>query len=80
MVTISITLSKEITCQVNPPRALHPGFPLGHPVSYPNQPSRQLHVLRLLLKYAQEIREPGTIVDLDLTRDEDPVAGCAVCN
>ena len=80
MVTISITLAKAITGQVNPPRALHPGFPLGHPVSYPNQPSRQLHVLRLLLKYAQEIRDPGTIVDLDLTRDDDPAGGCAVCH
>lgn len=65
--TISISLSKEITGKVRPPRALFLGSPLGHPISYPNQVTRQLHVLRLLLKYLKNIRTPGTIVDIDMT-------------
>jgi D-proline reductase (dithiol) PrdB len=65
--TISISLSKEITGKVRPPRALYFGSPFGHPISYPGEVSRQLYVLRLLLKYLKEIRVPGTIVDIDLT-------------
>ncbi len=68
--TISITLSKEITKKVRPPRAFYPGFPLGHPIAFPGQAWRQLQVLRLLLKYLAAIDSPGTIVELDLTSAE----------
>jgi len=64
--TISISLSKEITQKVRPPRSLFPGFPLGHPFGFPGQSSRQLQIIRLLLKHLKEIRVPGTIVELDL--------------
>jgi len=64
--TMSISLSKEITQKVRPPRALFAGFPLGHPFGFPRQSSRQLQIIRLLLKYLKEIRVPGTIVELDL--------------
>lgn len=64
--TISISLSKEITGKVRPPRALDFGFPLGHPIAYPGQVPLQLRVLRLLLKYVKEINSPGTIVEIDL--------------
>jgi len=43
--TISITLSEEITRKIRPPRALWPGFPLGHPMGYPDQADCQLQVL-----------------------------------
>jgi hypothetical protein len=72
--TISITLLREITKKVRPPRALYPGFPLGHPIACPGQPLRQLQVLRLLLKHLVEIDSPGTIVELDLTAVEHPAA------
>ena len=72
--TISITLSREITKKVRPPRALYPGFPLGHPIAFPGQDLRQLQVLRLLLKYLVEIDSPGTIVELDLTTVEHSAA------
>jgi len=65
--TISISLSKEITGKIRPPRAVFFGSFLGHPISNPGQVSRQLSVLRLLLKYLGEIRAPGTIVDIDIT-------------
>ena len=64
--TISISLSKEITESVRPPRALYTGFPLGHPISFPGKVSEQLTVLRYLLKYLEEIDIPGTIKELDL--------------
>jgi len=72
--TISISLSKEITGKVRPPRAVCFGSLLGHPISYPGQVSRQLCVLRLLLKYLEEIRAPGTIVDIDSTAVDECAA------
>ena len=65
--TISITLSEQITRKVRPPRALYPGFPLGHPIAFPGQTLRQLKVLRLLLKYLEKLDSPGSIVKMDLS-------------
>lgn len=64
--TISISLSKDITEKLRPPRALFVGFPLGHPIGYPHQVSVQRRVVRLLLKYLKKIDSPGTIVELDV--------------
>ena len=72
--TISITLSKDITAKVRPPRALDFGFPLGHPIAYPGQVPLQLRVLRLLLKYLQEINSPGTILEIDLAGGDNGAA------
>jgi D-proline reductase (dithiol) PrdB len=64
--TISISLSKDITRKVKPPRAVYTGFPLGHPLGFPGQIPQQLQILRLLLKYVQEIDSPGTLIELDI--------------
>ncbi len=72
IVTISITLSTEITRKVRPPRAIYPGFPLGHPLGFPGQPYRHLQILRILLKYLEKIESPGTIIELDWTDCDDP--------
>jgi len=69
--SISITLSEEITKKVRPPRALYPGFPLGHPVGYPGQIQRQLKILRLLLKFLEELETPASIVSCSLTSNEN---------
>ena len=71
--TISISLSKDITRKLRPPRALFTGFPLGHPIGFPGQSIRQLRLLRLLLKYLKEIGAPGTLIELDST-DIDKIA------
>ena len=73
--TISITLSEQITRKVRPPRALYPGVPLGHPIAFPGQTLRQLKVLRLLLKYLEELDSPGSMVKYDLTCSDDSAAG-----
>jgi D-proline reductase (dithiol) PrdB len=77
--TISITFSKEITRKVRPPRAVFTNLPLGHPLGFPDQRFRQIQILRLLLKYLNDIESPGTIIDLDLTQSDDPVTTCSVC-
>ena len=70
--TISISLSKEVTRKVNPPRAVYTGFPMGHPLSYPGQTSRQIQILRILLKHLKKMDTPGCLVELDLTQKDDP--------
>ncbi|MDM8539551.1 hypothetical protein QUF90_00550 [Desulfococcaceae bacterium HSG9] len=79
IVTISITLSREITQKVRPPRALYTGFPLGHPLGFAGQSFRQLQVLRQMLKYLQKIKTPGTIVEADLSVSTDPLTACNSC-
>ena len=71
----SFTLSVEITKKVLPSRAICPGFPLGHPIAFPGQPTLHLQILRLLLKHLKEIYSPGTVVKVDLTTSDDFVAG-----
>ena len=69
--TISISLSREISQKVLPPRAVYAGFPLGHPIAFPGETFRQKQVLRLLLEYLKKIDSPGTIVEFDLTESDD---------
>ena len=77
--TISITLSKEITRKIKPPRAVFTNLPMGHPLGFPGQRFRQIQVLRLLLNYLKDIQIPGSIIDLDLTESDDPITGCSLC-
>ena len=67
--TISITLSEEITRKIHPPRALWPGFPLGHPLGFPEQADRQLQVLRTMLKLLEELKSPGAIIKKNMTNN-----------
>ena len=75
--TISISLSKEITGKIRPPRAVFFGSFLGHPISYPGQVAHQLCVLRFLLKYLKEIPTPGTIIDIDAAVVDNCAAAAA---
>jgi len=77
--TISISLSKEISQKVLPPRAVYPGFPLGHPIAFPGQTFRQKQILRLLLKYLKKMNSPGTIVELDVTQSDDYSVAYDIC-
>jgi len=80
MATISVSLAKDITKNVLPPRAVFPGFPLGHPLGFPGRETQQLLLLRILLKYLQEIDSAGTFVEIDPSDLEDPVCICAPCS
>lgn len=77
--TISISLSLEISRKVRPPRAIYPGFRLGHPLGYPGQVFSQLQMLRLMLKYLHDIDSPGTVAELDLKKTSDLTISCAAC-
>jgi len=77
--TISISLSKDISQKVLPPRAVYTGLPLGHPMAFPGQNFRQKQILRLLLKYLKKMNGPGTIADLDVTESADHSVACDIC-
>ena len=44
--TVSISLLREITEKIRPPRALLVPFPLGYPLGEPNNPELQTRVMR----------------------------------
>jgi hypothetical protein len=77
--TISISLSKDISQKILPPRAVYPGFPLGHPIAFPGQTFRQKQILRLLLISLKEMSSPGTILELDVTESADDAVACDIC-
>lgn len=60
--TVSISLNLAITKKIKPPRALYPGFSLGHPLGQAHKRDLQVRVLRDALQLLEEDLEPGEIV------------------
>jgi D-proline reductase (dithiol) PrdB len=60
--TVSISLNLAITKKVKPPRALYPGFSLGHPLGRPHDRDIQLRVLQDALGLLEMDLEPGSVV------------------
>ena len=61
--TIGVTLQKEITRRVKPPRALFVRYPFGHPMGEAFAVRQQRAVLLVALEALETITEPGTIVE-----------------
>jgi hypothetical protein len=61
--TASITLLKEITERVAPPRALFVDRPLGYPLGVPNDPVVQREIMLAMLELLGESVPPGLIRD-----------------
>ena len=49
MPTATLSLLREVTEKVRPPRALFVPFPLGYPLGKPNQPALQHQIIRQAL-------------------------------
>ena len=62
--TMSISLVRDITVEVRPPRALFLRWPFGHPLGEPFAVPQHLRILRDMLHHLERMQEPGTIVDL----------------
>ena len=52
--TVSVTMLREITERVAPPRALSVDFPLGHPLGLPNKATLQTQVIPAALALLSE--------------------------
>jgi D-proline reductase (dithiol) PrdB len=61
--TIGVTLQKEITRRVKPPRALYLRYPFGHPMGEASAVRQQRAVLLAGLEALETITEPGTIIE-----------------
>ena len=46
MTTVSLSVLREITEKIHPPRALFVPFPLGYPLGEPNNAELQTRILR----------------------------------
>jgi D-proline reductase (dithiol) PrdB len=70
--TIGISLVREYTEKVKPPRSVYLRWPFGHPVGEPFNLSQQRTVIMMMLNALCSIKTPGEIVDLPLRwRRED---------
>ena len=58
-----MSLKREITEKVRPPRALFLRWPFGHAFGEAGARAQQLTVLLAALDLVETVREPGTIVD-----------------
>jgi len=47
--TVSLSLLREVTAHIKPPRALFVPFPMGFPLGEPNNPELQHHVIAAAL-------------------------------
>ncbi len=61
--TVSISILKEITEQVRPPRAVFLPWPLGHPMGEPGHAAQQRRVLLDALGLLESARSPGALLE-----------------
>jgi hypothetical protein len=59
--TGSITLLREVTARVDPPRALFVDFPLGYPLGAPNDATLQTRILAAALDLMAEGVPPSIV-------------------
>ena len=64
LTTVSLSGARDISERIRPPRTAFLNYPLGNQTGRPNDPEGQRAVVRDVLKLAESVREPGTIVDL----------------
>jgi len=64
--TIGISLVREYTERVKPPRTVFLKWPFGHPLGEPFNVDQQMTVLTATFRALHEIQTPGTILDLPL--------------
>jgi len=63
--TVSVTLLREITERVTPPRTLFADFPLGYPLGIPNDAALQTEIIVAALGLLGEGVPPAIIRDFD---------------
>lgn len=64
--TVSVTLLREVTERVGPPRALFVDYPLGYPLGAPNDAALQTRILRSALALLSEDVPPALLQNFGL--------------
>ena len=62
--TIGVSIVRDYTEKVRPPRTVFLRWPFGHPFGEPFHRAQQRTVLRELFKAVESLETPGEIVDL----------------
>jgi D-proline reductase (dithiol) PrdB len=62
--TVGISIVREYTEKVKPPRTVFLRWPFGHPLGEPGNVPQQRAVVLEALRALYQIDQPGTIVDL----------------
>ena len=62
--TIGISIVREYTEKVKPPRTVFLKWPFGHPLGEPNQMAQQRAVMNKAFEALYSIQTPGTIIDI----------------
>lgn len=66
--TASVTLCREITERVAPPRALFVDFPFGYPLGAPNDGALQTGIILSALALLTETVPPGIVREFAVAR------------
>ncbi|MFQ5881470.1 MAG: hypothetical protein ACE5I9_03200 [Candidatus Methylomirabilales bacterium] len=61
--SVGISLQKEVTKRVKPPRTLYLRYPFGHPLGEAFHVEQQMTILKQSLTALERVNEPGTIVE-----------------
>ena len=65
LATASVSIVKEITAGLCPPRAVFVPWPLGHPFGKAGNLEQQRAVLYDMIELLETAKEPGTLVERD---------------
>ena len=61
--TVGISILKEVTQRVRPPRAIFLRYPLGHPLGEAFHATQQRTILWDALSALETVTQPGTILE-----------------
>jgi hypothetical protein len=67
--TLTMTVGRDITAQVRPPRAVFVDYPMGDEIGRPGNVEEQRRIVRGAFAALDRMTEPGMIVDLGLALD-----------
>ena len=65
LATVSVSIVKEITLALRPPRAVFVPWPLGHPFGKVENLEQQRAVLYDMIELLESADAPGTLIERD---------------
>ncbi|PCI30418.1 MAG: hypothetical protein COB67_01865 [SAR324 cluster bacterium] len=61
--TVGISIAKDISLKVKPPRTYFLKYPFGHPFGEPGKSKQHLTIFKDCLGLLTEITQPGTLIE-----------------
>lgn len=73
--TLTMSVGRDITGHVRPPRAVFVDYPMGNEIGRPGNLGEQRLIVRGAFEALRRMTEPGTIVDLDVRLESSAPGG-----